>query len=182
MMAPTLASRQPCRPGGFSRLELMVAVLVIAILAGILLERLLHYQEMAEKARMEYAISSIKSGLRQRMASLLVAGRAQDYRLLAKQNPMDLLEGKPDNYAGELTAVDGEQLASGTWYFDQEARALVYLVRRGAHFQSAGAGRKRVRLKIVIVQNSAEAGKGSGSEDDPVNSVAIEIVEPYRWF
>ncbi len=168
------------RLGGFSRLEAMVALLIIALVATVLLDRLFYYQELAEKARMEYTISRLKSGLRLKKAGLLVSGRAQDAVLLAQQNPMDWLEDKPDNYVGEFSGSD-DKLHAGSWYFDMGRRELVYQLRQAEHFQTNGAGRQEVRLKIVLLVNRVDRANGS-NEGDVTNSVGIELVQPYHWF
>ena len=174
--------QQAVRQRGFSRLELMTAVLVVGILAAILLDRLYFYQEMAEKARMEYTISRIKSGLRLRMAGMLVAGRAQEYFLLARQNPMEWLDHKPENYVGERDSLDEQQARLGTWHFDRANNMLVYLVQHGEHFQQQDSnGRKQVRLKVVTIRNVNDGARESASHD-PSDSVAIALVEPYQWF
>ncbi|QAU34271.1 type II secretion system protein [Janthinobacterium sp. 17J80-10] len=166
---------------GFSRLELMVVVLVFGILAAVLLERLRFYQEMAEKARMEYTVSRIKSGLRLRMAGLLVAGRAQEYSTLAKQNPIEWLDDKQENYAGEFASEKGQHALPGTWNFDRTDRMLVYSVQHGAHFQPDSTGRKQVRLKVITIRNT-DGGVPNVVANEPSDSVAVEFVEAYRWF
>ncbi len=174
--------KQLWRHGGFSRLELMVALIFIAIVAAVLLDRLFYYQGLAEKAQVEYTVNRIKSELRLKKAGLLVAGRAQDAALLSQQNPMNWLEDKPDNYVGELAGNGNEEKHSGAWYFDTARRELVYQVRHGRHFQATGSGRKQVRLKTVLLANRVDRAKGGKWNADATDSVGIELVEPYRWF
>lgn len=175
------ATRQAGSQRGFSLLELVAVVLVLGILAAILLERFHFYQEVAEKARMEYTISRIKSGLRLRMAGMLISGRAHEYFLLAKQNPIEWLDDKPENYAGEFASAKGQRAESGTWHFDENTRMLVYTVQHGAHFQEDSAGQKRVRLKVAIIHNGGE-GVRSAADNASSDSVRIELVDSYRWF
>lgn len=160
--------------------ELMVVTSLLAVVTTILFERFLYYQEAAEKAGVEYTISALKSALRIRMADLLVQGRAQEYATLADDNPMDWLEQKPGNYAGEMTVPQAGEIAEGSWYFDAAQHALVYLVRHSGHFQSETGG-KSIRLKAVIVP-SAVGTAMDADEASPADSVSLKVVETYRWF
>ncbi len=159
----------------------MVVVIVIGIIATILLDRLFYYQELAEKAHVEYTISRIKSGLRLRMAKLLIAGRAQEYVSLAKQDPMEWIEPRPANYLGRLSDITDKHLLPGNWYFDDRASELIYVVRKGEHFQADKAGRKQVRLHLVLLRNRSAEGRDSRTID-PTDSVGLELLEPYQWF
>lgn len=157
-------------------LELMAAVILFGAAATALLNRLWYYQELAEKARMEYAISAMKSALRIRMATLLVQGQAQQYRFLAEESPVDWLEERPDDYLGVLSSPDIGKLPLGSWYYDAAAHTLVYLVRRGDHFQADSDGRKRVRLRVMLQPNFLNA------PDHATDSVKLVLMEPYVWF
>ena len=168
--------------GGFSRLELMAGVLVIGVLVAILLDKLVLYQELAEKARMEFTISRIISGLRLRMAGMLMAGRAQEYSTLVNDIPMDWLDEKPVNYAGEVSAADAVRPQPGNWYFDKTSRMLIYSVQHSEHFESGGNDRKEVRLKVILRHNRVDPNEGQSGAGDPTDSVSIELAEAYRWF
>lgn len=164
---------------GFSLLELAGAFALVAIMATVLLDRLTYYEELAEKARMEATVSTLKSALRIRMATMMIEGRVQEYRLLAGQNPIDWLDKTPDDYRGAVSDIAG--LAAGAWYFNHADRTLVYLVRNGRYFRPDSEGLKRVRLKVVAI--SDRPGTQSVSETiKPADTVVIKLLEPYRWF
>lgn len=151
-----------CR--GFSLLELLIVAVLFEVLATILLERLRYYGEAAEKANVEYTISSIRSALRYKISTLMVEGRMQERALLAHQNPMDWLDVKPTNYVGAFIGVASAKLPPGNWCFDTEKRELVYLPRNAARLQPDALGRRWVRLR----------GVASGD--------AVEIqVDKFRW-
>jgi prepilin-type N-terminal cleavage/methylation domain-containing protein len=169
------------RPRGFSLLELMVAISVISIVGIVLLNRLSYYQEMAEKADMEYTVSAIKSALRMRMASLMIEGRAQEFRSLAQENPMDWLEKKPANYLTLQLPVDPRFSLAGQWYFDAPNRMLVYLPKHNDYFQPDKSGQKRVRLQVTYLRNEA-AHVNDNRPNRPTDSVAVTLIEPYKWF
>lgn len=163
---------------GFSLLELAGAFTLVAIVAAVLLDRLMYYEELAEKARMEATISTLKSALRVRMATMMIEGRAHEYRLLAGQNPIDWLDRMPDDYRGAVADIAG--MPAGAWYFDHADRTLVYLVRNGRYFQPDSEGLKRVRLNVVSVSNRPGTGLSSGMVE-PSDTVAIRLLEPYHW-
>ena len=116
------------------------------------------------------------------MAELLIAGRAQEFRLLADHNPMDWLDQKPGNYLGVLSGPGTESVSAGNWYFDSSAKELVYSPNNASHFQSNAAGRKRIRLHLVPRRNSAAPVGEGGNGALPTDAVALETVEPYFWF
>ena len=48
---------------GLTLFEFVVSLTVVMVFAGVLLERLRFYQEAAEKAAMEYTVSTLKTAL-----------------------------------------------------------------------------------------------------------------------
>jgi len=169
------------RSRGFSLLELAVAVAAIGILAVTLLNRLHYYQEAAEKADMEYTVVSLKSVLRLRMSTMLVEGHAQEFSTLALQNPIDWLEEKPRNYRGVVASRTGAPMQPGSWYFDSDARTLVYVVDRSEHFQPDSEGQKRVRLRVTTLRNQPGSTSDNGVARTS-DSVTLSLIEPYKWF
>ncbi|HEY8100803.1 MAG TPA: type II secretion system protein [Burkholderiaceae bacterium] len=169
------------RLSGFSLLELMVAVMIISIAGIVLLNRLSYYQEMAEKADMEYTISALKSALRMRMASLMIDGRAQEIRSLALENPMDWLEKKPANYLTLQLPRDPRFTLEGNWYFDSANRVLAYQPKHNNYFQPDSSGQKRIRLQVTYLRNEAVPANDN-HPNRPTDSVAVTLIEPYKWF
>ncbi|KIF82273.1 hypothetical protein TSA66_18020 [Noviherbaspirillum autotrophicum] len=163
---------------GFSLLELVVAISLIAILAAALLERLRFYQEAAEKANVEYTISALKSALRVQMAAMMVEGRVQDYDQLEHQNPIDWLDEKPRNFSFGVPAVVAA--CKGCWSYDAASRTLTYWPARGEYLQPDSGGQKRIRLRVNtlrdIASNDVDARGGK-----PIMRVVLEVVEPYSW-
>jgi len=170
---------------GSSRLELLVAAALVAVFAAILLNRLAFYQEAAEKAKVEYSISILKSALRMQMATMLVEGRTEDYALLARQNPLDWLEEKPadSEYVSVAAGSTVTRNMAGQWQFDAENRTLTYWPVRDEHLQADASGYKRIRLHVKAIFN-APAPK-SGTPTEPAKEVIVSVrlhVEPYQWF
>jgi general secretion pathway protein G len=160
------------RQAGFSLLEAMVAASMLAIFAGLLLNRMHYYQEMAEKTNMEATVKALQSGLRYEMARALMAGQEIDYQRLANENPMNWLDQKPPNYLGEFSH-NAESLTRGAWYFDPHNRELVYLPALDGHFVPDRKGQIRVRYRVEL-----RAGKDASG----IVTARLKEIEAYTWF
>lgn len=177
------------RARGFFVLKMIISVLIIGAVALPMLERLRYYQEVAEQAYVDYAISGMRSGLRLRIAALMLEGRGQEAYRLAGQNPIDWLERHPDNYAGELIRPDPGMLRPGTWYFDLETRRLVYLVKHGEHFRygddNNGGNDSNGVAKVIELQArlvGPHRNEGSEMPDNGASvTVALQRHRVYQW-
>ena len=93
---PSSGSREHrCASPGFTLIELIVVVCIVALCAALLLDRLRFYQEAAEKAVMEYTVATLKSALQLRVAALLVRGEEKKNRRARPRQPGGLVDGAP---------------------------------------------------------------------------------------
>ena len=164
------------RAAGFSAIELAVSIAIIIVFVAVLLDRMLYYEEAAEKADMEYTANVLRSALLIQWGTLMAEGRTGDYHKLLEQNPVGWLEQPLKNYAGELIAGDPSWLRQGSWYYDARYAELVYLVNSGHYFHPDASGLKRVRFKVQAVWGPGPEGKQN------IISLHFAPVEPYRWF
>jgi prepilin-type N-terminal cleavage/methylation domain-containing protein len=126
--APNLFQTIPAKARrGFSLIELMVAISIMAILIFILLDRLYWYEGQAEKASMEHTAEIIKSGLWMASADLMMAERNSEIAKLAERNPILLLAREPANYLGEINANQAASVEAGNWFYDAGKHQLVIL-------------------------------------------------------
>lgn len=170
------ARRKPCRVrGGFTLLELVVVISLVAVLAAFFLDRALDNLEVAERVAMENQVRAISAGLNLQLAGLIAKGREREIARLARENPMDWLATRPENYLGEMDTEPAGEAAAGHWYFDRGSFELVYLVRRGERFVPDPAGRKRVRFQVRLVHDHRDS-----PAKEPVGAVFQPVV-PYRW-
>ncbi len=160
------------KQAGFSLLELMIVAGILAIFAGLLLNRLHYYQETAEKTNMEATVKALQSGLRFEMARALMAGQKIDFQRLIHENPMNWLEKKPPNYLGEYGSHMGDP-ARGGWYFDAAKRELIYLPALGDHFVPDSEGQIRVRYRVELL---------AGKSPSETVMARLKEVETYSWF
>lgn len=161
------------RPRGFTLLELVIVACLMAVLAGVLLTRVLDYQEQAERVAREQVLAALRSALRLRLADLLIQRRQHEIPALAGQNPMTWLERAPANYAGEFYPAAAADLARGTWYFDRRAKVLVYLLRNTADFPEGKE--KRLLFKVKLLKVKANPADMTGMQD-AIEMVALEQV------
>lgn len=159
------------RPRGFTLIELIVVIAVVAILVGVGLNRLTGYQEAAEAAAAESNLSNLRSALHIRSAELIGKNRWDELARLAAQNPFDLLERPPANYGGALA----EEAAGGYWYYDRRDGSVVYKVLRGEAFRAAD-GRPEMRFAVVGRNTAGQAVSGGG-----VAYVTLQARGDYRW-
>jgi len=165
--------RAGLRNRGFSLLELVVSLAIIAILLGVFLDRALYYRERAEKAAMEQVALDLRSSVNIKVAELMLANRFADLVPLAAQNPMDLLVQKPANYRGVLAAGQVQEVVPGSWYFDNASKEVVYYVDSGRYFAPDEQSRMRVAWRVKLVQEPGAAAP---------QWARLELVQPYRWF
>ena len=172
----------PLRRSGFTLLELVVVVSIIALLAGVLVERVGLFSERAEKAAMEGTVSVLRAALHLRAVSLIAKDRIEDLRALANGNPMDWLAEQPPNYLGAFDGTPPVMPDRGNWFFDRQSGMLVYRVYRTRHFVPARAGDNAIRFKVVV--DFGPLGGDSSRENALTGLKRLSIApdEPYRWY
>lgn len=162
---------------GYSLFELVCVIVVASVLALVLLDRTLHYQAAAERTAMEVTIRNMRSGLRQRVAELMMAERMNELGGMLETNPIHWLDKPPANYLGEIRNPQRARLPVDSWYFDPDRRELVYLLRRNTAFGGGPAGRTAVVFKVTAVQRKP-AIMGRGPQN--VEGVALAELAPAR--
>ena len=163
---------------GFSLLELAVSLAVIAVFAGVLLQRLQFYQEAAEKARIELEVTKLKLALQARVGAQIAEQRPVDFAAVARENPMSWLDQPMTGYRGESGPAEARLVPPGSWYFDRDRLELVYRPVRDRYLAPDSTGRKRVRIKVEVLRARAGARK----DDDAMRGLQLRLVETYRWF
>lgn len=158
---------------GFSLIELVVVIALIAVFGGVLLDRMIYYQELVEKASMEQVAADLRSSVNLRTAELALENRFADVDALALQNPFDLLVRKPQNYRGVLDAPPAASVPPGGWYFDNRSKEAVYCVDLGRYFAPDERGMKCAAWRITTVP---------GEKPKVSQWARLELVRPYRWF
>ena len=167
---------------GFTLLELITVISIVAILAGMFLSRIPYYQEQAEKTVMEQTAGAIQSALVMRYGSLMThdATTAKNLSALATDNPIGWLQQKPKNFAGEFYDPTPKTVAPGSWMFDLKSHELIYVLDRSEYFTPGKDGQKWVRFHVKLEYESPQGGLVGGKK--ALTSTLFEPTETYRWF
>ncbi len=128
-------------------------VAIFAVLAALLLERLLTYAEVAEKAAMEGTLARVRAGLYNRVALLSLRGDRAAVEALPAQNPFLTADVRSPNYLGEIDGPPAAGIKGGSWLYDRLRREIVYVPNLKRYFSPAAgeewlpAARFRVELE-----------------------------------
>jgi len=151
---------------GFTLFELAVAVAIIAILIAVLLSRLSSYSQAAEQLAFQQTLAAIRAQVRLQAYQFMIAGRPQDIATLVGKNPIDWLEQKPLNYAGEFYIESIKTITPGSWFFDKNNGTLIYLLNKSNTLTL----KTPELLQFKVSLNQAATAQGAGS------SLTLEMV------
>ena len=163
---------------GFSLFEFVVAIAIVAVFGGVLLQRMLYLQEVAEMTAMDLTVANLRTGLRYKTGDLLVRDKVSEIASLADENPVNWLQNPPENYLGEFDLSPDTDLR-GKWYFDKTRHELVYTTNNRRHFLPASDQDYALRWHAVRVQ--AKEQGNSGNKNSP-QWVALVQIAGGRWF
>jgi hypothetical protein len=147
-------------------------VIIVGIVATVLLERLLTYAEVAEKAAMEATLSRLHAALYTRIAYLALRGDREAIDALPTQSPFATAVMRTTNYMGEFVGFPTEAV-DGQWFYDRLRHELVYVPRHRRHLRAdadepASPG---LRFRLELVQSSKAGFAG----------VSLRPVGGARW-
>ncbi len=180
-LTPKSQIPNPKSSRGFTLLELIVVITIVVVMMGSFIDRMLFYQEQAEKTAMEGVANAIQSALVMQYGQILTRGKPSDVASLAQDNPMSWLQKRPPNYAGEFYDPTPLSVEAGSWVFDLRTRDLIYVVHNANYFRPGKDGRKWIRFHVVT---SYETSRLPSLQDAPaeLTGILFEPVEPYAWF
>lgn len=170
-----LKRRHERSDGGFSLFELVIGITIVSLLGTVLAERMLRYQEYAEKIAMEVTARNLQTGLRMQVADLMMSDRLHETDRLLQANPFDWLENLPPNYAGERAGSVPNDTVRGNWYFDSERREAVYVPYHRRFFEPQTPGRDSVRYRVSAVPVSQVNGSRR------MEGLSLVLLTPYQW-
>lgn len=169
----SVALQQRRTQRGAGKFEFAVTVAILAILLTVLLQRISYYQAEAERVAVLQVVSNVRASLDSKVAQRNLPGRSINMAALAEQNPLDWLNDKPANYAGELFAPSDEEVGAGRWCFDRRDKTLIYLLNNGNSFVDAHSKRLKYKVKLTRLPKSTvkpgDAPSASGATFEQVN-------------
>ena len=166
---------------GFTLIELIVVIIIVVVLMGLFMNRILLYREQAEKTAMVEVAGAIQTALTMQYGKLLTRGKASDLPALVQDNPMNWLQKKPRNYAGEFYEPTPLSAEPGNWVFDLRSRDLVYILNNANYFKPGSDGKKWIRFHVAA---NYEVSRLPSLQNTPaeLTGTVFEPVEPYAWF
>ncbi len=154
-------------------LQSALYVIIAAILAATLMERLLTYAELAEKSAMEATLNRLQSSLYTRVALLALKGEYEAIDALPRRSPFADGAMQAANYRGEFVGVPAE-LEGGTWLFDQVRHELVYVPNLKRHLVADPDDPTVAHLRFRLEVQRSPAHVFTGVTVRPVTSFSWE--------
>lgn len=140
---------------GYSLLEFVVAVAIVAVLAAVLLNRVAYYQVQVERVSLQTTVANLRLSLQSRIEQGKLPGGSSNLTMLAEENPFSWLKSKPVNYAGEYYAPSDAQIGAGNWCYDRSDKSVVYLLNNAETFSQGQAKRLKFKVKLLHLLNTS---------------------------
>jgi prepilin-type N-terminal cleavage/methylation domain-containing protein len=166
---------------GFSLFELVVVIVVIAILAGFLLQRVLPLTGQAERVAFLQTKQQIQSALLLEAAERVVRGESNTLIALTGANPMDLLLQPPGNYVGSGSRLSSEAMPKRSWYFVEDDNLLVYRPGPQARFEALEGPSDRIELRVSFVYQDRDSDGAFNASVDDFDGLRLESLHLYSW-
>lgn len=189
-----------------SRLELIFAIIVILVLLSIFLNQMIILMARAERTLVENSIVNINSTIRMYWLQHSLENNHEKINNMHHANPIKLLEQvspqgenndfkspqlaallearsgvRPHNYVGELMTGDAKEMEPGSWYFEIDSNALVYLVRNKAVFRSELPGQAKMRFQLELAYTDLDQDGRYTPNIDNINHISMQAMDEYKW-
>jgi len=168
------------RMHGFSLLELVVVVVLVAVMAAFLLVRVLPLIGQAERVAFFQTTQQIQSALLLEAAERIARGESASLSSLAGTNPMELLLEPPGNYLGARRS-DDQSLPRRSWYFDAAENLLVYRPGRQADFEPLDGPSDRIEMQVSFVYRDRDSDGVFNASVDHFDGLRFASIHPYLW-
>ena len=142
----------------FTLIEFAVVAAILGVLGGVLLSRIVFYQEQAELAAVQRTLATLRSALTFKVAHLNMSNRRAELPSLAGDNPMNWLAEPPANYLGEFSDLKSREIPNGNWFFDKFEEKLIYSLNNGKKIESRQPHLLKFKVKLLANGSSSETG------------------------
>lgn len=166
---------------GFTLLEFVIVIVIIAVLAGFLLDRVLPLVGQAERVAFQQVRAQVQSALLLEAAERIARGESRSLSELAGVNPMSLLLQPPGNYLGELSRPRISDLPRAAWYFDDREGRLVYRPGRQANVEALEGPQDRIELTVSFAFRDRDGDGRFQPSIDHFDGLRLAPVHPFRW-
>ncbi|MBW2185553.1 MAG: prepilin-type N-terminal cleavage/methylation domain-containing protein [Deltaproteobacteria bacterium] len=170
-----------CNHKGFTILELIVVVAVVAILASVSLPKFYRLTLRAEALSAQGMIGQLRSALSMQMARGLYRG--DNLAAWAHDGPRalypmrDLLLEQPENYLG----VQDNSNKRGSWYDDKFSHELVYVVRNDEIVNGIAGVPKKVRWHISVIYDERQSDDIETLHAASLLGLVLQPSTPHKW-
>jgi len=189
-----------------SRLELVVAVIVISLVLYILMLKMLKIFAAAERSLLTTTVVNINTAMQYRAAWYMLQGDYSELEIMQQMNPLamgeidsawlkpektlevpsQILAGivdvrLPGNYLGEMDRVNPEDIDGGHWYFDRQEQKLVYRVDNDEYFDSSLSGPARVEFNVIIDYVDTNSDNRFNPHIDEYRNIRLRAINDYEW-
>ena len=188
-----------------TRMELVIALLILALLIGFFSHYMLTLFARAERSMMNRTVININTALNYRASMAVMRGKYDVLESLLNMNPMEEMQVSPEindfdnrvntislvmagstvstpvNYGGVIASENFEIMEKGKWYFDQGDHLLIYTINNAEYFSTDVEGLARIRFRIKIEYSDNNANNQYDLEIDEFNSVKLQSLDQYNW-
>ncbi len=184
-----------------------MAVIVFAVILSYFLNYMLRIFAIAERSLLMTSVININTSLQYRAAGYAMRGDYRGLESFKGINPfaLDAIDpvwignteqsvagapllppGKvymdvPPNYLGELDNVNPDDIKAGCWYFNIQARTLVYMVRNSEYFESSLPGPDRVEFFVDIDYTDRNNNNQFDPTGDEFRNIRLQSKGEYDW-
>ncbi|NNF16325.1 MAG: type II secretion system protein [Gammaproteobacteria bacterium] len=154
-----------CQSAGFSFLELVVVIAIIATLIAVATTKLVPYVAEAERVAVMRLEGQLRNVLVMEAALYIARGDSASLPQLDAVNPMALVLEPPATYLGELHAPTLDQLPERSWHFDTSVKRLVYHASRGFETPESGPVLYQYTVRVAYVDRNSDVRYSPGIDD-----------------
>lgn len=164
-----------------SLFRLVVVITLVLIFITVATLKIWELRIAAERVGVMHILGSLRSAIGIKAGELIIRDGVQSLASLQQSNPMQLWSPPPPNYFGEFPS-DRAPLEAGIWYFDQDAKMLIYRVRFGDYFSSSNPdfpGLARYQLRLAYLDRNHNQRYDASL--DEIKGLALTPVDTYSW-
>ena len=149
---------------GFSLLELVVSLIIISTLMLWAYKSLEGLAEDVERVSFEGVSQNIQAQVTLKVAYWFAEQNKVSKTELRTANPMELIQHRPFNYAGEITYNELAKVQGEFWYFVTDKRWLVYKAKRVAQLKNEFEQVDVIPFQVVVTLQQPDREKGLAVE------------------
>lgn len=188
-----------------SRLELVIAAIVIFIVAGIFLQKIMLMAARAERQFLENSVINLNTSLHHQAAMMYLKGQRNQLPAMEGMNPfyfsqtaseyyinndqtstVNYLDGTqyrilPSKYGGELDYPDEDSTQPGYWYYNREKRELIYRISNDEFFSAEGSSFAHMRYRVTINYEDSNENNQYDPASDVYLGIELKRIGSYQW-